>query len=228
VKTLGQTVGGELLSVGINWNFAPVLDVDTNHNNPIIGDRAFSRDPHRVSEYAVAFARGLESVGVASAGKHFPGHGDTHLDSHLSLPSLPHNLARLRAIELVPFRAYAEAGLASIMTAHVLFSELDPEVPATMSRRALTELLRDELQFSGLIVSDDLEMRAIADHYGPEKAALGGLEAGIDTFLSCASHPVYQAACSALVDAAERGTVSLERFEDAVLRNTQFRKRWDP
>jgi beta-N-acetylhexosaminidase len=233
VEALGVQVGLELLSVGINWDFAPVLDVDTNPKNPVIGDRAFARDPDVVAEFGLAFARGLESVGVASCAKHFPGHGDTHLDSHLSLPSLPHDLARLHEIELKPFRAYAEARLASVMTAHVLFPELEQEVPATMSKRLLSGLLRAEpshggLGFVGLIVSDDLEMRAISDHYGPRRAAVLGLLAGVDTFLCCSSHSILAEAKGALVEAVVQGEVPRERLEDAAQRTLSFRERWQP
>jgi beta-N-acetylhexosaminidase len=228
IETLAENVGRELLSVGVNWDFAPVLDVDTNPENPVIGDRSYSRDPHQAAELALAFARGLEKVGVASCGKHFPGHGDTYQDSHLSLPRLDHDRARLDAVELVPFAAYAAAGLSSVMTAHVLFSNVDPEVPATMSPAILTGILRNNLRFSGLIVSDDLEMRAITNHYGPALAASRGLAAGVDTFLACASHDVYVAAKEALVVAASSDAGQAERLETAAARNRAFRAHWQP
>src|SRR5690606_19939673 len=125
--------GRELRAVGVDLNYAPVLDIDTNPDNPIIGNRSFSRDPQVVAELGIALARGIESEGVASCGKHFPGHGDTSQDSHQELPRLPHAMERLERVELVPFRAAVQAGLASIMTAHVVFEAIDPEYPATMS-----------------------------------------------------------------------------------------------
>lgn len=194
---LGQLLAHELRAVGFNWNFAPVLDVDTNPANPVIGDRAFHRDPAVVSRLGIALARGLEEGGVASCGKHFPGHGDTVQDSHVSLPRLPHDLARLRRIELPPFAAYANAKLASIMTAHVVFDAVDPGVPATLSPLAI-RLLRDELGFSGLIVSDDLEMKAIAGHSPIGDAALRTIEAGVDVVLVCSSETAQDEALAAL------------------------------
>ena len=146
-------------------NYAPVLDVDTNPENPVIGSRSFGRTPELVSELGVALAEGLESVGVAACGKHFPGHGDTQQDSHLELPRLAHSLERLEQVELAPFAAAIAAGIPALMTAHVIFEPLDPVYPATMSRAVLHGLLREKLGYDGLVVSDDLEMRAIADHY---------------------------------------------------------------
>ncbi|MCI0671905.1 MAG: beta-N-acetylhexosaminidase, partial [Myxococcaceae bacterium] len=138
----GRLLAYELRALHFDWDFAPVLDVDTNPANPVIGDRSFSRDAHEVARLGVALARGLEAGGVASCGKHFPGHGDTAQDSHLDLPRLPHTLTRLREVELVPFAAYARAGLAALMTAHVVFEALEAGLPATMSQRVLEGLLR--------------------------------------------------------------------------------------
>jgi len=226
VEELGSQVGAELRSVGINWNFAPVLDVDTNPNNPIIGDRAYSRTPDGVSAYGLAFAKGLEASGVASCGKHFPGHGDTSLDSHLELPTIGHDLARLRSVELPPFRAYGELGLASIMTAHVLFPELDAQRPATLSPKLLTDILRGELGFQGLIVSDDLDMKAIADHFGSERASVEGLAAGIDAFLACEQPEVFERSVNALVRAVNEGVVDEVRYLEACSRMARFQQRW--
>jgi beta-N-acetylhexosaminidase len=183
-ERVGRLLGRELRTVGVNWDFAPVLDVDTNPANPVIGKRSFGRDPALVAALGVALARGLEGEGIVSCGKHFPGHGDTHQDSHHTLPTLPHGLERLREIELPPFAAYGRAGLASIMTAHVLFPALDASLPATLSPSIL-RLLRDELSFDGLIVSDDLEMKAVSEQYAVEALVTRGVAAGIDVFLVC-------------------------------------------
>jgi beta-N-acetylhexosaminidase len=214
----GRLLAFELRAVGFDWNFAPVLDVDTNPKNPVIGDRALHSEASQVARLGVALARGLESGGVASCGKHFPGHGDTSNDSHLTLPRLPHDLQRLRRVELVPFRAYAEAGLAALMTAHVLFDAVDPGVPATMSRRALEEILRGELGFQGVIVSDDLEMKAIADHYPLEEAVIRGVLAGVDLFLICEHPSAQHRAIEALVRAVESGSVPRRRIDESVRR----------
>lgn len=212
-ERVGRLLALELRGVGFDWDFAPVLDVDTNPKNPVIGDRAFHRDPERVARMGVALARGLEAGGVASCGKHFPGHGDTLQDSHLTLPRLPHDLARLRQVELVPFAAYAKAGLASLMTAHVIFDAVDPGVPATMSHKAQTGLLREELGFSGVLVSDDLEMKAIADNYRVEEAAVQCVLAGVDLMLVCHRADRQRGAIEALVKAVESGRVPRERID---------------
>lgn len=214
-ERVGRLLALELRAVGFDWDFAPVLDVDTNPHNPVIGDRSLHREPAEVARLGTALARGLEAGGVASCAKHFPGHGDTTQDSHLTLPRLPHDLARLRAVELVPFRAYAAAGLASVMTAHVLFEAVDPGVPATMSPKVLDGILRQELGFSGVVVSDDLEMKAIADNYSVEDAAVRGALAGVDLFLVCHRADRQLAAIEALVRAVETGRVPRERIAQA-------------
>jgi beta-N-acetylhexosaminidase len=214
VERVGRLLAYELRAVGFDWDFAPVLDVDTNPANPVIGDRSFSRDPHEVGRLGAALARGLEAGGVASCAKHFPGHGDTTTDSHLTLPRLPHDMQRLRDVELVPFRAYAQAGLASVMTAHVLFDALEPGIPATMSPRVM-RVLREELGFDGVLVSDDLEMKAIADYYSVEEATVQGTLAGVDLFLVCHKAEVQRRAIEALVRAVESGRVPRERIAEA-------------
>jgi beta-N-acetylhexosaminidase len=183
-RALGRALARELADLRIDLDFAPVVDVDTNPDNPVIGDRSFASTPAAVARHAVALIEGLQEQGVAACAKHFPGHGDTSLDSHLALPRIDHDLARLREIELPPFRAAAEAGVASMMTAHVVISRLDPELPATLSPAALG-LLRDEIGYDGLVFSDDLEMAAVADHFAPRDAVRRALEAGCDALLVC-------------------------------------------
>jgi beta-N-acetylhexosaminidase len=214
-RQVGQLLAFEVRALGFDLDFAPVLDVDTNPANPVIGDRSFSSRAGDVARLGVALAEGLEAGGVASCAKHFPGHGDTAVDSHLDLPALPHGLPRLREVELVPFAAYARAGLASVMTAHVVFDALEPGVPATMSRAALAGLLRGELGFRGVIVSDDLEMKAIHDHLGETRAAVAGLAAGVDRFLVCHAAAVHREVIAALARAVAEGEVPLARVLEA-------------
>src|SRR5262249_28754391 len=152
-------------AVGVNCNFAPCVDVLTNPNNPVIGDRAFGGDAARVARHGVALLGGLTDAGILACAKHFPGHGDTSIDSHLALPRVDTPLERLRPVEFVPFAALAGAGVPLVMTAHVVCMALDPGQPATLSTTCLS-LLRDQLGFGGIVVSDDLDMKAIADHYG--------------------------------------------------------------
>ncbi len=199
VRRVGQQLGRELRTAGFNVDYAPVLDVDTNPANPIIGDRSFSRDPHEVARLAGALLQGLQSAGVLGCGKHFPGHGDTAQDSHLELPSLPHDLERLRKVELLPFAKLASE-LQLVMTAHVLFPALDPAWPATLSPQILLPLLRVTCGYQGVIVSDDLEMRGVANVLDAGGCVRRGLEAGCDLFLVCRQRDTLQSAWQAAQD----------------------------
>lgn len=225
-REMGCLLGRELRAVGVDWNFAPVLDVDTNPHNPIIGNRSFGRNADLVAALGVSLGQGLQSEGVAACGKHFPGHGDTSRDSHQELPRVAHGRQRLDEVELVPFRAWSDAELASIMTAHVVFEPLDPAYPATMSCKILQGILRDQLGYDGLVVTDDLEMKAIADNFGYEEAIRLGLEAGVDNFLCCHTADIAHH----LIDFVRRGilegTVSEARLHEANERGDRFRSRW--
>lgn len=219
-EEVGAAVGAEIAALGIDVDFAPVFDVHTNPDNPVIGDRAFSRDPERAAARALAFARGLRRAGVLACGKHFPGHGDTHLDSHLALPTIHREREGLEAIELAPFRRAAAAGalVPMIMTAHVVFPALDAARPATLSPRVLGDLLRGELGYGGVIVSDDLDMNAIADHAPPGDAAVAAVSAGCDVLLACRREDVQDAAYEALVRAAEASPAFARRLGEAAAR----------
>jgi beta-N-acetylhexosaminidase len=181
---VGRALGEELAAVGVGWNFAPVLDVHTNPANPVIGNRAFGTSPEVVSRQALAFWRGLRDAGVVGCGKHYPGHGDTMTDSHHELPVVPHDIERLRKVELAPFASAARAGVEAFMTAHVMYPALDPDRPATLSRRIATEVLRGDLGFRGVLVSDDLNMKAVAARYSIEELAVQAIEAGCDHLLA--------------------------------------------
>jgi beta-N-acetylhexosaminidase len=225
-RELGKLIGRELRAVGFDMNYAPVLDIDTNPDNPIIAARSFGRTPELVSEMGLALVDGLQEAGVAACGKHFPGHGDTSQDSHLELPSLPHALERLERVELAPFQAAARAGIASFMTAHVIFKAVDSQHPATMSRAVLTGILREKLGYDGMVVTDDVEMKAIADNYGVEEAVLLGLQAGVDHFLCCHTAALAHRAIDAVVRAVESGTLSRDRLASASRRFTTVRDRY--
>jgi beta-N-acetylhexosaminidase len=213
-REVGALLGRELRAVGIDQDYAPVVDVDTNPANPVIGDRAFSRDPEAVGRLGAALALGLQSEGVAACAKHFPGHGDTSQDSHKDLPRLPHQLERLRAVELPPFRALARAGVAAVMTAHVVFEALDPRRPATLSP-AVMRLLREEAGFRGCAVSDDLEMKAVAEHFPLEEAAPGAVLAGVDALLVCHHAEVQHRAVDLVRRAVEDGRIPRARLAEA-------------
>lgn len=177
---VAAATGQALLKLGINVNFAPVADVNVNPLNPVIAERSFGADPVAVSEQVVAFVRGLQEAGVAATVKHFPGHGDTSVDSHLTLPTLERSLADLERLELPPFRAAVAAGVAAVMTAHIVFTQLDPNLPATLSPVVLPRLLRQDLAFDGVVFTDALDMLAIADSFTPTEANLLALQAGAD------------------------------------------------
>ncbi|MBI2066889.1 MAG: beta-N-acetylhexosaminidase [Deltaproteobacteria bacterium] len=184
-RSIGRFMGRELRTVGINLDFAPVLDVHSNPKNPIIGDRAFSSDPKVVIQTAIPFAKGLLEAGVIPCGKHFPGHGDTSTDSHKNLPQVSLPPKSLWKRELPPFQIAALAKIPALMTAHVLYQKLDPNYPATLSKIILQKLLRQQLGFKGVLFSDDLQMRGIADRWSLLESSLLAFEAGCDLLMIC-------------------------------------------
>jgi beta-N-acetylhexosaminidase len=204
-EDVGRALALEMASVGIDIDFAPVLDVDSNPANPIIGDRAFSSRAEEVTACATAFLRGLHSGGVLGCGKHFPGHGDTELDSHVDLPTVRRARRDLEEMELVPFRAAIRAGVPMLMTAHVLYPALDESKPATFSAPILRDLLRREMGFEGVVISDDLEMGAVSRHMQVEDAAVAALLAGIDWVLICNDLDLAVRAAERIADAIEDG-----------------------
>jgi beta-N-acetylhexosaminidase len=221
-RDAAYALGRQLALLGFNLDFAPVLDVDTNPSNPVIGDRSFAREPERVVTHARAFASGLAAAGVIACGKHFPGHGDTLVDSHLELPRVPHGRQRIASVELFPFKAL-QAELPCIMTAHVVFDALDPGCPATLSRPIVTDLLRGELGFAGLVFSDDLEMKAISERWGVGEAACRAIAAGCDTVLICSQPQLVLDAQRALERRAESDPAFATRLREAAARSIAAR-----
>jgi beta-N-acetylhexosaminidase len=211
----GLAMGHELRSVGIDIDFAPVLDVLTNPANSVIGDRAFSSDPQQVALFGCAVARGLREAGVIPCGKHFPGHGATLIDSHDDLPCDERSREALAQLDLLPFQHAIIEQIEMIMTAHVLYPALDPELPATLSSTIIGGLLRDALGFQGVVVTDDLEMGAIVRHFTIEHAVLAALNAGSDLLLVCHSLDRAVAARDACERALRDGTLSSQRVEQA-------------
>ena len=203
---VGRALGKELAALGFNLDYAPVLDVHTNPQNPVIGDRAFGSIPHRAAAHALAFWRGLEEAGVRGCGKHYPGHGDTATDSHLTLPQVDHDETRLRTTELAPFRAAVAAKVPMLMTAHVVYPAVDV-LPATLSKKWLTDILRAELGYDGVVVSDDLDMKAVAERFTVEETVTKSLLAGADCFLACRDPQIQTRAEAALAEAG-RGEAS--------------------
>jgi beta-N-acetylhexosaminidase len=210
-----KVIGMELAAVGVTQDYAPVSDVNVNPNNPVIGIRSVGSDPALVSELVTAQVRGYHAGGVSAVAKHFPGHGDTGVDSHFGLPEVTHTRAQLDAIDLPPFRAAIAAGVDTIMTAHVVLPAIDPGVPATMSHPILTGLLRDELGFDGLIVTDALDMAGAAETYPPDVAPVRAILAGADQLLV---PPQLDTAYAAVLDAVRSGEISRQRLNASVRR----------
>lgn len=219
---VGAAMGVELASLGVNLSFAPVLDIDSNPENPVIGARSFDSTADGVIAKALDFFRALEANGVRACGKHFPGHGDTLVDSHLDLPVIGAKLDALRQRELLPFKAAVDAGFGMIMTAHILFTEIDPQWPATLSRRVTHGLLREELGFDGVIISDDVSMRAVSRLFDNPDMAVRFMTAGNDMLMICAHWADTERArplARRLVEARRSGELdsrALDRSRDRV------------
>jgi beta-N-acetylhexosaminidase len=227
VERVARAVGEELCALGFTMSFAPVLDVDSNPNNPVIGDRSFSREPAVVAALGIAYARGLGRAGILACGKHFPGHGDTEEDSHLSLPRVRHPRSRIEEIELAPFRAAIAAGvLPSVMTAHVIFDAIDDTTPATLSRDAIA-LLR-AMPFDGVCISDDLFMKGVSPSGGTDvreiaDAAVRAIDAGCDMLLVCHAGPAADAAHEALLAKAKSDASFAARVFESFARVQKMR-----
>ena len=217
----GAVLGKELKAVGINTNFAPVVDVLTNPNNPIMKNRCFSADPEMVAKLGSAVCRGIQKMGVIAVAKHFPGHGDTKEDSHLALPRIDKKIEELEKIELVPFRRAARSRVEGVMTAHILNAAIDAEYPATLSEKTIDGLLRNEVRFSRLVFTDDMEMKAITDHYGAEEAAVCAVNAGCDILIYRGDAGVPESCIEAVIKAAEDGRIATAKIEKALGRISQ-------
>ncbi|QNK87523.1 glycoside hydrolase family 3 C-terminal domain-containing protein [Sporosarcina sp. resist] len=226
-KKVGMAIGEELNALGINMNFGPSLDVNNNPDNPVIGVRSFGEEPELVGKLGNAYIKGLQESGTAATAKHFPGHGDTAVDSHLGLPEVPHDINRLKKVELYPFQQAMNAGIDAVMTAHVTFPKIDDTkviskkdgkeiaLPATLSQKVLTGLMREQMSFKGVIVTDAMNMGAIVEHFGAVDAAIRSVKAGTDIVLM----PVgLEAVANGLYDAVNKGEISTKRIEQSVER----------
>jgi beta-N-acetylhexosaminidase len=222
-----RSLAAELRAVGISLDFAPVLDIHTNSANPVIGDRALSERADEVARLGSVIIRTLQAEGIAACGKHFPGHGDTSVDSHHELPVVDHPPDRIERVELVPFKAAIEVNVASVMTAHILIPALDDQQPATLSPRIIDGMLKRELGYQGLVVTDDLSMKAISAKYGTTEATVAAIAAGCDAVLLCGQDQGVQvAAIEAVIHAVEDRTLPLKRVEDALARHRHVKERF--
>jgi beta-glucosidase len=214
-EQMGATIAAEAIAIGINWILTPTVDVNNNPNNPVINVRAFGETPEIVSALTSAYIRGAQKFPVLTTAKHFPGHGDTAIDSHLDLPVIPHAIAHLETVELAPFKRAIATGVDSVMSAHLNVPALDPNHPTTFSRKVMTDLLRGQMGFDGLVVTDALVMGAIVDRYGNAEAAVQSVEAGVDV-LMMPSDAV--GAITAICAAVEAGRLSRSQIEASVQR----------
>jgi len=220
---MGRITAREARAVGIHIPFAPVLDVNNNPDNPIINVRSFGENPEEVAGLGAAFVRGVQENGAIATGKHFPGHGDTEIDSHLGLPAIPHSRARMDSVELFPFRHAIEAGMGAVMTAHISVPSLDGGVgdPSTLSSAVLTDLLRGEMEFDGLLFTDAMDMSAISRGYGAEEASVRAIEAGADVILM---PPSVERAVEGIAAAVESGRIDASRIDASVRRILETKK----
>lgn len=216
----GIVTGKELKALGINWNLAPVVDINNNPENPVIGVRSFGENAQDVTEMAMNSMQGMQESGVMTTLKHFPGHGDTSVDSHLDLPVIGHDLKRLNEVELVPFKKCIAAGADAIMSAHVYFPALEKEAntPATLSRSVITGLLREELGFDGVVTTDCMEMDAIAKGVGTVNGCVKAIEAGVDLVMVSHIQPLQEQAILNIIEAVENGLISQQQIDQSINR----------
>ncbi|WP_077623731.1 beta-N-acetylhexosaminidase [Sediminibacillus massiliensis] len=216
--SVGQTLGEQLLAMGFNTNYAPVLDVNSNPENPVIGDRAFGDNADLVSRLGIQVMKGIQSKGIIPVVKHFPGHGDTSVDSHIELPKVNKSLEELNELELIPFKQAIANGIDVVMVAHILLPKLDEEFPASMSETIITDLLRGQLGFQGVVITDDMTMGAVINHYGIGEAAVESVKAGSDLILVAHDDNKVKEVISSLKKAVEGGQISEDSINESVER----------
>lgn len=222
---VGQLLGKELQAFGFNMDFAPVLDINSNPDNPVIGDRSFGAKPGIVSRLGVQTMKGLQSQNVTPIVKHFPGHGDTSVDSHVGLPKVNQGLQHLRNFELVPFRKAIQNGADAVMIAHILFPKLDTDAPASMSKKIITDILRNDLNFEGVVITDDMTMGAITENYGIGKASVKSVNAGSNIILVAHQYNNVTKVIQALKTAVQNGDIPKEKINNSVSKIIQLKQK---
>ncbi|MED3765126.1 beta-N-acetylhexosaminidase [Ureibacillus terrenus] len=222
----GKLLGKQLNAFGFNIDFAPVLDVNSNPENPVIGRRAISNNPEIVSNLGIQMMKGIQSENIIPVIKHFPGHGDTSTDSHLALPVVNKTMAELEQMELLPFKNAILEGADAVMVAHILLPKLDAHFPASMSKTIITDVLREKLKFNGIVITDDMMMKAITDHYSIEKAALFSVKAGSDIILIAHHEEKISSVIDQLISAVERGEISEQHIDKSVVRILRLKEKY--
>nr|WP_255723493.1 beta-N-acetylhexosaminidase [Sporosarcina sp. ACRSL] len=222
----GEYLADLLHAFGYNMNYAPVLDVHSNPKNPVIGDRAFSSNPEVVADLGIAVMKGMTDHGIISVVKHFPGHGDTHVDSHLSLPVIEKTIEELHETELIPFQRAIDEQADVIMVGHIMFPKLDDAYPSSLSKKIITDLLREEMGFEGVVITDDMTMGAIVNEYTVPNAAVQSFIAGSDLLLIAGDYENQVGTINALLDAVQAGIISEERIDESVKRILKLKERY--
>lgn len=223
---MGRLLAREVLSAGFNMNFAPVLDINSNPDNPVIGERSFGNNAELVSRLGIAEMKGIASEGAIPVIKHFPGHGDTSVDSHLELPVVNKRAASLSKLEWLPFQAAVKEGADTVMVAHILYPQLDPDKPASLSAKIIGGLLREQMGFGGVIITDDLTMGAITDHYTLPAAAVDTVLAGSDILLIAHEYSNEQKVRSALLESVRSGVIPESRIDESVYRILALKEKY--
>ncbi|GIP40107.1 glycoside hydrolase family 3 [Paenibacillus sp. J31TS4] len=225
-RRIGASLGEEVKTLGFNMNFAPVLDINSNPANPVIGERSLGSKAELVGRLGIAEMKGLQETGVVPVVKHFPGHGDTSVDSHLELPVVAKSLEELKALELQPFREAVKEGADAVMIAHILLPKLDPDHPSSFSRRIITGLLREELGYKGVVITDDMTMGAIIGHYDLGQAAVQSVQAGTDILLVAHEYAKATAVLDALKQAVAQGKLDEARIDESVARILRLKDKY--
>ncbi|MBS6042611.1 MAG: beta-N-acetylhexosaminidase [Clostridium baratii] len=223
---VGEILGEQLSYFGFNMNFAPVLDINSNPNNPVIGDRSFGNNKDTVAILGTSTMKGIQSKNIISVVKHFPGHGDTSVDSHVNLPVVNYDINRLKSFEFVPFKTAIQNGADAIMVGHILLPKIDSKCPSSMSYEIVTNILRKDLGFNGLVVSDDMTMGAITKNYSIEEASIKAINAGVDLLLVCQKYENTENVLKALKEAVLNGTISKERLDNALYNIISIKKKY--
>ena len=222
----GSLLAEMLKTIGLNMNFAPVLDINSNPENPVIGDRAFGASSELVTELGMEAMSGIKAQGIIPVVKHFPGHGDTDVDSHVGLPVVEASLSRLESFELIPFKTAIENQADAIMIAHILLPKIDPNNPASFSKPIITDLLRKKMNFDGVVITDDLTMGAVVNNYDLGEAAVESLKAGSDIILVCHDYEKEVRVIEAIKKAVETGKITEERVDESLYRILSLKKKY--
>lgn len=223
---VGEILGEQLSYFGFNMNFAPVLDINSNPNNPVIGNRSFGNNKDIVANLGTSTMKGIQSKNIISVVKHFPGHGDTSVDSHVNLPVVNYDINRLNSFEFVPFKTAIQNGANAVMVGHILLPKIDNKYTSSMSYEIVTNILRKDLGFDGLVVSDDMTMGAITENYSIEEASVKSINAGVDLLLVCQKYENTENVLKALKEAVLNGTISKERLDNALYNIISTKKKY--